>query len=186
VNVLLKTESLILRELSLTDLDNIHLLHSLSQTDKYNTLGIPGSIDTTKLLLNDWLKQNKRLPRKLYILSIELKEIKQFIGLVALKLGKQKFKNGKVWYKLIPSFWRKGYATEALLKLLQFGFIELDLHRIEAGCAVENIASIKVLEKIGMIREGKKRKALPIRGEWLDNYWYAILKEDFNQWINNG
>lgn len=36
-----------------------------------------------------------------------------------------------------------------------------------------------ILEKVGMIREGRKRKKLPIRGEWVDNYFYAILEEDF-------
>ena len=46
-------------------------------------------------------------------------------------------------------------------------------------CAVDNITSIKVLEKVGMTREEKKRKKLPIRGEWKDNYFYAILDEDF-------
>jgi len=57
---------------------------------------------------------------------------------------------------------------------------ELQLHRIEAGCSVDNIASSKVLEKVGMTREGMKRKKLPIRGEWKDNYFYAILEDDFN------
>ena len=60
--------------------------------------------------------------------------------------------------------------------MLQFGFFELQLHRIEAGCAVENVASIKVLEHVGMIREGRKRQILPIRGEWIDNYFYAMLE----------
>lgn len=62
---------------------------------------------------------------------------------------------------------------------MDFGFNDLKLHRIEAGCAVENIASSKVLEKVGMTKEGMKRKKLPIRGEWKDNYLYAILEEDF-------
>ena len=70
-------------------------------------------------------------------------------------------------------------AYEALNKLLDFGFNDMRLHRIEAGCAVENIASSKVLEKVGMTKEGMKRKKLPIRGEWKDNYFYAILEEDF-------
>ena len=52
---------------------------------------------------------------------------------------------------------------------------------MEAGCAVENIASSKVLEKVGMTREGMKRKKLPIRGQWKDNYFYGILEEDFNK-----
>ncbi|MDR1201453.1 MAG: GNAT family N-acetyltransferase [Tannerellaceae bacterium] len=48
----------------------------------------------------------------------------------------------------------------------------------EAGVATENIRSIKVLEKSGMIREGLRRKILPIRGEWKDNYHYAIVEND--------
>lgn len=66
-----------------------------------------------------------------------------------------------------------------MIKVLDFGFGVLKLHRIEAGCAVDNIASIKVLEKAGMTKEGMKRKKLPIRGKWKDNYFFAILEEDF-------
>ncbi|MEL7146066.1 MAG: GNAT family protein, partial [Bacteroidota bacterium] len=58
-------------------------------------------------------------------------------------------------------------------------FDQLKLHRIEAGVAVDNQRSIRVLEKAGMTREGRKRKVLPIRGDWYDNYHYAILEEDF-------
>jgi len=48
-----------------------------------------------------------------------------------------------------------------------------------AGCATENTASSKVLEKAGFLREALCRKKLPIRGEWVDNYEYAILEEDY-------
>ena len=72
----------------------------------------------------------------------------------------------------------KGYATEALKEILRFGFDQLNLHRIEAGCAVENVASIKVLEKAGMQREGRKRQVLPLKSGWSDNFEYAILAAD--------
>ena len=62
---------------------------------------------------------------------------------------------------------------------MNFCFSELKLHRVEAGCATANIASIKVLKKCGMIKEAQRRKLLPIRGEWFDNFEYAILEEDF-------
>jgi [ribosomal protein S5]-alanine N-acetyltransferase len=96
-------------------------------------------------------------------------------------LGVPNYQSGEVWYKLHKDFWGKGYATEAVTRILKFCFIDLNLHRIEAGCAVENVGSIRVLEKAGMTREGRKRKNLPIRGEWKDNYFYAILEEDFRQ-----
>jgi ribosomal-protein-alanine N-acetyltransferase len=52
------------------------------------------------------------------------------------------------------------------------------LHKVEAGVATENIRSINVLEKSGMIQEGLRRKILPIRGAWIDNYHYAIVEDD--------
>lgn len=90
-----------------------------------------------------------------------------------------RFRCAEVWFKIHFNEWRNGYATEALSRVLDFGFAELKLHRIEAGCAVENIASVKVLENAGMTREGMKRKVLPIRNEWVDAYSYGILREEF-------
>lgn len=102
------------------------------------------------------------------------------IGLIGLHNPLDQFKNAELWFKLHPMYWGKGYITEAASALLNFGFNNLFLHRIEAGVATENIASIKVLEKIGMQREGLHRKILLIRGEWKVNFHYAILEDDFD------
>ena len=175
----LYTERLTLYELSLNDLEDIHRLHSLPETDEFNTLGLPDSIRTTERLLNEWINQQQITPRTTYVFGIKLKTKDKFGGLIALKLGKLNYRLAEVWYKLDPAHWRQGYTTEALSALLKYGFTDLLLHRIEAGCAVENIASLKVLEKVGMIREGRKRKILPIRGEWVDNSFYSILETEF-------
>ena len=100
-----------------------------------------------------------------------------------MNIGKPNFRTAEVWYKLHPAYWKQGYTKEALASLLKFAFLDLNLHRVEAGCAVENIASIKVLENAGMIREGQKRKVLPIRGNRVDNYFYAMLETDFEKMI---
>ena len=175
----LHTERLSMYELSLSDLSDIHQLHSLKETDEFNTLGIPDSIQSTENLLKGWIEQQQASPRIAYIFRIQLKQTSQFVGLIALTVGKLNFKIAEVWYKIQPTYWRQGYTTEALKKLLEYSFFTLKLHRIEAGCAVENIASIKVLEKVGMVREGLKRSILPIRGEWVDAYLYSILETDF-------
>ena len=176
---MLTTERLHIRDLSIHDLEHVHNLHSLAETDRFNTLGIPETIQTTKKLLAAWLAMKQQAPRTSYVLSITSKEGNHFIGLIALNFGKAHYRSAEVWFKIHPNFWGKGYSTEALKKLLEFGFKDLQLHRIEAGCAVENVASARILEKAGMTREGMKRKILPIRGEWKDNYFYAILEEDF-------
>jgi RimJ/RimL family protein N-acetyltransferase len=102
-----------------------------------------------------------------------------FIGLAGLVKSADRFKMAEIYFKLLPKFWGKGYATELANRIFQFGFEILDLHRIEAGVATENVKSIRVLEKLGMTREGIRRKILPIRGEWKDNFHYAILDEEF-------
>lgn len=177
----LSTKRLYLNEISLEDLQQVHQLHSFPETDEFNTLGIPDTIKITESIINTWIEHQKGNPRFSYTFAIRHKETHDFIGLMALNLGKLNFRIAEVWYKTHPNHWRNGYTSEALNELLKFGFQNLALHRIEAGCAVENIASIKVLEKVGMLREGKKRKVLPIRGEWVDNYSYAILETDFEE-----
>lgn len=175
---MLKTDRLILKEIELGDLDNIHELHSLPETDKFNTMGIPADIHVTERLLADWLGMQELEPRTRYTFKIELND--RFVGLIGLKnLSGSNYRSGEVWYKLHKDFWGNGYATEAVVRILDFCFTDLKLHRVEAGCAVGNFGSIRVLEKAGMTREGHARKKLPIRGEWVDNYCYAILEEDF-------
>lgn len=95
-----------------------------------------------------------------------------------MTLSQDKFRLGEIYYKLRPLFWGRGYATEVAKTLIKAGFEDFELHKVEAGVATENKASIRVLEKAGMIREGLRRKILPIRGEWMDNYHYAIVEDD--------
>ncbi len=181
------TARLNIRDLTYADLNDIHDLHSRPETDEFNTLGIPKTIDVTKNILNEWIIAQNDDPRTSYIFAVELSESHQFIGLIALVRSALKYRSGEVWYKIHPDYWRKGYATEALKELLDFSFNKLQLHRIDAGCVIENIASIKVLEKVGMTREGSKRLALPIRGTWRDSYEYSILEEEYEvlhkQWL---
>ncbi len=178
---MLKTNRLNIRELTFDDIDNVHELHSLPETDEFNTLGIPETIQTTEKILKEWLAQQKQEPRSSYIFSIDKTDDNKFVGLIAINLGKVNYKTAEVWFKIHKDHWRKGYTTEALTRLLDFGFNSLKLHRIEAGCAVENIASSKTLEKAGFTKEGMKRKKMPIRGVWKDNYIYGILEEDFTK-----
>ncbi len=172
------TERTKLRFIELSDLDLIHKLHALPETDEFNTLGIPENIEETKSIIEPWIADNKVDKIKNYTFAIEDRSSKEFIGLFGLKLGNEKYKRGEVWYKIHSCYWKKGYATESLKAVLNFGFETLNLHRIQAGCAVNNIGSIKVLEKAGMIREGRGRQVLPLKTGWSDNFEYSILKTD--------
>lgn len=69
----------------------------------------------------------------------------------------------------------KGYTSEAVRLITDYGFSELGLHRIEAGVMPHNIASIRVLEKAGFEKEGIARKNVRINGKWEDHQVLAIL-----------
>lgn len=174
------TDRMFIKEVTLEDVYDIHQLHLLPETDRFNTLGIPESMSVTKNLAIKWIDEQNLDPQPSFVFCIQLKVNKQFVGLTGINLGKSNFRSAEVWYKIHVDHQNKGYTTEALREVLKFGFNDLKLHRIEAGCAVENVASIKVLEKAGMTREGRKQKNLPIRGKWFDSYQYAILEEEFS------
>ncbi|MDA3892802.1 MAG: GNAT family N-acetyltransferase [Salinivirgaceae bacterium] len=173
-----ESERLMLKEAVLSDLENIHNLHSVPEVDEFNTLGIPESIEETKSLLKSGIDQKMDNPRGSFHWCIFNKQSGEFIGMAGMFLSNDKFKLGEIYYKFLPKYWGKGYATEVAKRLIKLGFVEFKLHKVEAGVAVGNDQSVKVLEKSGMIREGLRRKILPIRGDWVDNYHYAIVEND--------
>ena len=172
------TKRLILDEIAWSDLSDIHYLHSIPEVDEFNTLGIPESIEETRELICPLIEDQENECRKLYNWKIKLRETGEFIGLAGMTLSNDKFRLGEIYYKLDPRFWGRGYATEVSKALIKTGFEIFNLHKVEAGVATANIASIRVLEKSGMTREGLRRKILPIRGNWVDNYHYAIVEDD--------
>lgn len=173
------SERLILQEISMNDLEIIHQLHSLPEVDEFNTLGIPKNRGETKKVIQPYIADQKKSTRTLFCWKILLKESNEFIGLAGMSLSNDRFKMGEFYYKFFPEFWGNGYATETAKSLVKFGFEDCKLHRIEAGVATENLASIKVLEKAGMTDEGIRRKILPIRGKWKDNFHFAIVEDEF-------
>jgi len=174
----LESERLQLIEISWKDLENIHHLHTIAEVDEFNTLGIPKNIEETKDVIRPIIDDQTLPVRRLYMWKIVEKSSGRFLGVCGLTLSRDKFRLGEIYYKLRPLFWGKGYATEVAQALIKAGFEDFDCHKIEAGVATENKASIRVLEKVGMIREGVRRKILPIRGKWYDNYHYAIVEDD--------
>jgi [ribosomal protein S5]-alanine N-acetyltransferase len=170
---------LTLRPVEFSDWEKVHILNSLPETNRYNPSGIPENIEQTKFAVEGWVNENQKDNNRHFTFAVEMTQTQEFIGLIALNLGKEKYHSSEIWYKLHRSFWGKGYATEAVTRILDFGFGPLQLHRIEAGCAVGNLASIRVLEKVGMKREGHRRQILPLASGWSDNYEFAILSSDW-------
>ena len=76
---------------------------------------------------------------------------------------------------LARAHWGYGYATEAAVEMLRFGFSDLGLHKISATCDPDNAASIGVLTKIGMTREGYLSEHMLVHGQWRDRLLFATI-----------
>ena len=172
----LRSERLELIELTWNDLDLVHRLNSFPEVDQYNTLGIPKNIEETKKSMAAGMEDQNKSARTQFAWGIWFH--KEFVGKAGLILNAKKYQSGEIYYVLDPAYWHVGIATETAKTIIRYGFEDLNLHRLTAGVATENLASIRVLEKVGMIREGIGRKILPIRGNWVDNFSYSILEED--------
>jgi len=177
---LLNTQRLQLARLTPDDVALVHKLNSFAQVARFNTIGIPKDIEITRGHCANVIGQLKEDKPANYAWIIRQKDSGDFVGEIGLNLSVARYKKGEVFFSLLPEFWGQGYAREAANAVLKFGFESLDLHRIEAGVAVPNEKSIALIERLGMQREGRHRKILPLAMGFTDNYSYAILKEDWD------
>jgi RimJ/RimL family protein N-acetyltransferase len=87
----------------------------------------------------------------------------------------------EIGFTLIASQRGKGYGTEAVTILVDYLFLSRDIVRIQATTDLRNIASQRVLEKVGFKKEGVVRKSMFIHGDWRDLLLYSILREEWKE-----
>jgi ribosomal-protein-alanine N-acetyltransferase len=117
--------------------------------------------------------------------GIRLKDKSSIIGTAGFN-NYQKDHRANLGYDLHVDYWNKGYITEALSKILNFGFNTLGINRIEAEVMQGNIASEKVLEKLGFTKEGILRDWMYWNNNHYDMTMFSLLKEELIPQIEKG
>ncbi len=178
--VAIETERLTLREFVTADAESLFNLYRLPETSEFESWQPHESIEETRGLLQYFVDQSYCQPRSDFTLAVEYQD--RFIGLCGLELGfgteTDDDRCGFLGFRLDPEYWGKGFATEAGAALINFGFDELGLHRVHAGCSTENHASIRVLQKLGLQLEGTTRKSFPVGDHWHDYHLFGRLKNE--------
>ncbi len=113
-----------------------------------------------------------------YSCAVELKGASRLIGTARVSMADSAPSAGDLGYALDDQHRGRGYMTEAVRRMLSIGFSELNLHRIWATADVDNTASWRLMERVGMRREGRLRGHKCVRGAWRDSYLYASLATD--------
>jgi RimJ/RimL family protein N-acetyltransferase len=175
-----RTERLALRDLKESDWEAIHSYASDPEVARYMDWG-PNTKEDTENFIQQAIANQREQPRRNYTLAIALKVEDTLIGGCGIHVSNPDNREGWLGYCLNRHFWRSGYATETARGLLEFGFTQLNLHRIFATCDPANVASARVLEKIGMQREGHLRQHKWAKGAWRDSFLYAILDYEWKR-----
>jgi [ribosomal protein S5]-alanine N-acetyltransferase len=176
-DVRLETERLLLRELTAADGAAVQAYAADPEVVRYEPWG-PNTEDQTQEFLRNVVVARWEDPRKAFELGIVVKETGLLIGAGGIRVTSLEQREGHIGYTLRHDSWGRGYGTEAARALVRFGLGQLGLHRIWATCHVENVRSARVLEKVGMAREGHLRKSMRQREGWRDSYLYALVADD--------
>lgn len=105
--------------------------------------------------------------------------------LIAINRWEPEHNRAEIGYVISTKNWGKGYGTEVANAVISFGFEQMELERIQARCFIDNIASQRVMEKVGMTYEGTLRKAMFVKGKFQDIKIYSILREEFEHPLQN-
>jgi RimJ/RimL family protein N-acetyltransferase len=119
--------------------------------------------------------------KKEYKLGVVLKETGRVIGVITIAKVDRQNRCSEIGFWIGKKYWGQGLTSEALRLALQFGFEELELHRIYAWTYEKHIASRKVMEKCGFKLEGTMREASLKDNERQDILNYGILKSEYRQ-----
>ncbi|MGY4795994.1 GNAT family N-acetyltransferase [Lysinibacillus fusiformis] len=176
--MILANKKLLLREFTQYDWIDVHKYASQEIVCRYQTWG-PNTEEDTKEFIQDVLDEATQTPRERYVFAIIYQET--LIGAVEIMIRDFTNKVGEIGYIVNPDYWGKGVATQSAKLMITFGFETLKLHRICATCDPRNIGSAKVLEKVGMLKEGVLRENMLMKdGVWRDSFLYSVLKQEWS------
>ncbi|WJM07393.1 GNAT family N-acetyltransferase [Paenibacillus sp. PK1-4R] len=145
------TERLVLRSLRQSDYSTLSELFSDPQVIRYVNRGSQPTPTRARRLLNQIRSSSAKLDSLHYGICWRGKE--QVIGITSFQHWNDQNGTAQIGYILNRSCWGRGVATEAVQRLLHFGFDDLHLWRVEARCYEANVSSQRVLSKIGMSYE---------------------------------
>jgi RimJ/RimL family protein N-acetyltransferase len=173
----LQSQRITLRDFRPADFDALWEYESRPETHRFER-GVPTEEDTrAKFARTLALAQESR--REHYRMAMTIRPEDVARGHVSLQLNFVEIREWEIGWAVHYGYWGNGYASEAARTMLAFAFGELNAHRVVAFCNANNAASVRVMEKIGMRRDGLLRETRWWNGAWADEYVYAMLERDW-------
>lgn len=176
----LETERLILRPFEENDFEAVHAYASVPENVQYMIWG-PNEESQTREFILKAIAKSEEIPCNNYHYAAIRKSSGKLIGAANLDIVSED--EAEIGWILHRDYWKQGFGTEIGSRILEFGFSELGLHRIIAHCDTENYGSYRVMEGLGMRREGCFIEGRPANKfsdkKYGDEYSYAILRDEW-------
>lgn len=170
----LSTKRLLLRDYKSEDWERVHIYGSDPEFSQYELWG-PNTLDDTHKFVNEMVEQSISNPRFKFDFAICLKDSGVLIGGCGIRRETELSQVANLGWAINPEFQNNGYATEAAKALIDFGLNTLKLSVIYATCDTRNLASFKVMEKLGMKQVGMINGDKKVKGYLRDSYRYELL-----------
>ena len=177
------TSRLFLREFRESDYAEFRAWDSDPEIQRYE-LGHPSSEVESRFFFDQILRTNQENPRQHWRFAITRREgdadAGRAIGRISLTVASNAIREYEMGWTVNREQWGSGIATEAAHAVMGMAFSQFNAHRIIAFCHIDNIASQRVMQKLGMSPEAHYREALWIDNRWQDELSYAILDREFS------
>ena len=170
------TERLTLRDHTKDDLDQHHALFSDAAVVAYLYDAQLSRDEAADHLAK---RLGSELPDEGAWLNVAVEHDGLVIGDVGLCLVSRTHRQCEIGYVFAPSASGQGFATEAASAMVSLAFDELNAHRVTGRLDARNDASARLLERVGMRKEGHLRENEWVKGEWTDELIYAITEDEW-------
>ena len=171
------TERLTLRRMRPSDSEDMFEYARLPLVTEYLLWEPHKSFEQTRDYLH-YIQKSYR-SGNFYDWAVVLNDEKKMIGTCGFTSLDFNHNVAEVGYVLNPRYWGKGIATEAVMRVIDFGFMELNAHRIEAKYMLGNDASRRVMEKCGMTFEGVRRSSMFVKGKYRDIGICSVISDEY-------
>ncbi|KUG58161.1 GNAT family N-acetyltransferase [Nesterenkonia jeotgali] len=168
----LSTKRLVLREFVSGDVDGVHNYAADPQVCRYMDWG-PNTLAQTEAFVREVVTASSSSTQDSFTWAVTADDV--VVGACSVSVTSAAHRRAEMGYVLARAHWGQGYASEAAAVVLEFAHRELKALRVEATCRPENVASQRVLRRIGMQREALLRSHVLIRGQRADSFLFASI-----------
>jgi len=174
----IQTKRLVLRRLTLDDARDVFAYASNPEMSLYTTWESHRSLDDSLAFLNSVVEAYAT--GSVAPWGMEHRASGKVIGTCGFVYWFPNHARAELAYAIAQEHWNQGLTTEGARAVVAFGFRTMSLNRIEARCEIPNVASARVMEKLGMTFEGILRQYQYVKGQYRDLKLYSILRQDWS------